>query len=175
MILQIVAKLEKQESTTTAQGIHVSEAWFSKFKKRKTKKRKRQEIATYEITNRDRPRNGRIEPKGDAERAQKLPTRYVYSGKVAFANENKGKRKDEVRDLPGMISDVKSKNAKTQKSRISTTPSVSRSRTKSRVLTLDAPELRLSMFQRSMRPNANQIRAEEKGIINDREGISSYI
>ena len=74
-----------------------------------------------------------------------------------------------------MISDVKSKNAKTQKSRISTTQSVSRSRTKIRVLTLDAPELRLSMFQRSMSLNANQIGSEEKVIINDREGISSYI
>ena len=154
MIWKVVAKLEKQESTTTAQGIHVSEAWFSMFWKTKTKKRKRQEISAYEITNTDRPRNGRIEPKGDAERGKQLPKRYAYSGKLGFANEKKGKRKDEVRDLPGMISDVKSKNAKTQKSRISTTQSVFRSRTKIRVLTLDAPELRLSMFQRSIRLNA---------------------
>jgi hypothetical protein len=40
---------------------------------------------------------------------------------------------------------------------------------------IGAPELRLSMFQRSTGVNGNQIRSEQKTIERAREGISSYI
>ncbi len=67
------------------------------------------------------------------------------------------------------------KNTKKPTRLISTTKSVSFREAKIRVLTLDALELRLSMFQHSTGPNATRIGSPEKTIERASEGISSYI
>ena len=100
---------------------------------------------------------------------------YVSNGNLVFASEKASIRNDEAYEILVVELDGKSKTAMTTTRQISTSHSVSFAGTKSRVRTLDAPELRLSMFQRSTGPNGNRIRSPEKTIERASEGISSYI
>ena len=106
---------------------------------------------------------------------EKLPKRYVYSEIRFFFERRTPKRSDEPCDILLVEYPEKRKRTKKPTRLISTSHSVSFAGTKSRIRTLGAPELRLSMFQRSRRRNGNHIRAPEKTIERASEGISSYI
>mgnify|MGYP001418333892 CR=1 FL=1 len=110
----------------------------------------------------------------EAKTTKKLPKRYVYSEIWVFGERRTPKRSDEPDDIPFVSFDGKRKKTKKPTRLISTTLSISFAGTKSRVRTLDAPELRLSMFQRSRRANGPHIRPPEKTIERAIEGISSY-
>ena len=111
----------------------------------------------------------------EAKTTKKLPKRYVYSEIWVFGERRTPKRSDEPDDIPFVSFDGKRKKTKKPTRLISTSHSVSFAGTKSRVRTLDAPELRLSMFQRWRNPNGTHIRPPEKTIERAIEGISSYI
>ena len=84
----------------------------------------------------------------EAKTTKKLPKRYVYNGFWVFCERRTPKRSDEPCDIL-LVEDLeKWKNACHAKVEISMLQSVSRASTKNRVLTLDALELRLPMFQR---------------------------
>ena len=85
---------------------------------------------------------------------EKLPKRYVYTGFWVVFERRTPKRNDEPCKILLVVELEKWKNARHAKVEISKPQSVSRASTKSRVLALDALELRLPMSQRSTGVNA---------------------
>ena len=111
----------------------------------------------------------------EAKTTKKLPKHYVYSGIRVPREENKESGEGPNFEIPVGLFFGRCKKACNTKIEISTSHSVALAGTKNRVWPKVAPELRLSMFQRSIRRNGSRIRPPEKTIERASEGISSYI
>ena len=94
---------------------------------------------------------------------------------LVFTREKVSIRNDEAYEILLVENPEQRKSTKKPTRLISTTKSVSRREAKIRVLTLDAPELRLSMFQSRRRVTKTQLASAEKVINLPSHGISSNI
>ena len=133
--------LEKQPTTTNPEGERLPKAQFSKFRFVKPTLR----IDKSQTTTGKWARFDETRPTGP----KQAILHYVSNGNLVFTSEKASIRNDEAYEILLVENPEERKNTKKPTRQISTTKSAGLTGAKIRVLTLDALELRLSMFQRS--------------------------